>query len=57
VLLTMSRHSLAVSHIQYGKAMIKETTYDTQFGVVGVRNMIRFADDKAVVSNTQKGLH
>jgi len=53
----MSRHSLAVSHIQYGKAMIKETTYDTQFGVVGVRNMIRFADDKAVVSNTQKGLH
>ena len=41
------------------EAMVKEATYNTQFGVLvegQVCNMIRYADDKAVVSNTPKGL-
>ena len=46
-------------YLIYDEAVVKEATYNIQLGVlVGgqVCNMIRFADDKAVVSSTQKGL-
>jgi len=46
-------------YLIYDDAVVKEASYNTQLEVlVGgqVCNMIRFADDKAVVSSTQKGL-
>jgi len=49
--------SLTVSH-KTEKNMVKETPYNTQFGVFAggqVCNMIRHTDE-AVVSNTQDGL-
>jgi len=45
--------------IIYDEAMVKEATSNSERGVhVGGQavNMIRYADDKAVVSDTQKGL-
>ena len=44
-----------MAHPVYDEAMIKEATYNTRFRGK-VCNMIRYADDNAVVSNTQKGL-
>ena len=38
--------------------MVKEATYNSQLGILlggQVCNMIRFADDKAVLSSTHKG--
>ena len=45
-------------YLIYDEAMIREATDDMETGIsVGGRiNTIRFADDKAVVANSQKGL-
>jgi len=46
-------------YLIYYKAMIREVTDNTETGIsVGghIINTIRYADDKAVVANSQKGL-
>ena len=46
-------------YLNYDEAMVKEAFHNAEHGItVGgqVVNMIRYADDKAVVSNSQKSL-
>ena len=51
--------SLSPLYLIYDEAMIRETTdnVQTQISIGGrIINAIRYADDKAVVANSQKGL-